>query len=188
MATGTLPRVPGHRPEHRRRPIQLAGCPRATLPRKAAALQDPSRAAFCLPHHSLKSPGRTPGALWLLCLSVPVCRMGRHGGTSASCSYPGQCSPLTLAGGPAERGLAAESGRQRPLTRSSLLPLAPDLLQEPSEPMRHESRRPERPTMCTTPESCAALPFGPPDSSTLWHHSRLARAHPSRLRPQCALR
>lgn len=27
---------------------------------------------------------------------------------------------LTLAGGPAERGLAAESGQQRPLTRSSL--------------------------------------------------------------------
>lgn len=46
--------------------------------------------------------------------------MGRHRGTSAPRSYPEQPSPLTLAGCPAELGLAAESGQQRPLTRSSL--------------------------------------------------------------------
>lgn len=46
--------------------------------------------------------------------------MGRHRGTSAPRSYPEQPSPLTLAGCPAELGLAAEFGQQRPLTRSSL--------------------------------------------------------------------
>lgn len=116
MATGPLCSVPGHSPELRRHPIQFAGYPRAAPPRKAAAApQDPSRAASCLSHHSLglqaglRGP-RTPSPL---CLSVPVCRMGRHGGTSASCSYRGQPSLLTLAGGP------AECGRQRPLTPSS---------------------------------------------------------------------
>lgn len=136
---------------------------------------------------------RGPGEPWPLRLSVPVCRMGRHRGTSVPRSYSEQPSPLTLAGCPAERGLAAESGQQRPLTRSSLpscpgvlFPLAPDPLEEPSETVRREPRRPERPTMCANPEGCAALPFGPPDSPTLPRHSRRARAPPAppRVRAQ----
>lgn len=89
-----------------------------------AKLQHPKIQAGRLPASPTSPQGlqaglRGPREPRPLCLSVPVRRMGRHGGTSASCSYPGQCSPLTLAGGPAERGLAAESGLQRPLTRSS---------------------------------------------------------------------
>lgn len=75
-------------------------------------------ASFTTPY-GLQAGLRRPGAPWPLCLSVPVCRMGRLGGTSATRSYTGQPSLLTLVGGPAERGLAAESGQQRPLTRSS---------------------------------------------------------------------
>lgn len=197
MATGPLWSVPGHIPVLSQRPKQLAGSPRVVLPGKAAAPRDPSRAASSLPHHSegLQAGLRGPGAPWPLRLSVPVCRMGRHRGTSAPRSYSEQPSPLTLAGCPAERGLAGESGQQRPLTRSSLpscpgvlFPLAPDPLEEPSETVRREPRRPERPTMCTNPEGCAALPFGPPDSPTLPRHSRRARAPPAPPRPKCALR
>lgn len=183
MATGPLCSVLGHCPELRRHPIQLAGYPRAAPPRKAAAPRDPSRAASCLSHHSLglqaglRGP-RTPSPL---CLSVPVCRMGRHGGTSASCSYRGQPSLLTLAGGP------AECGRQRPLTPSS----------PPSCP--GSARGTQRNTETRAPEPRAAYDvqqtrglrrstFRPSGLAYSPRHSRRARARGPWLCPQCALR
>lgn len=183
MATGPFCSVPGHSPELRWHPIQLADYPRAALPRKAGAPQNPSRAASCLPHHSLglQAGLRGPRAPSPLCLSVPVCRMGRHGGTSASCSYRGQPSLLTLAGGP------AECGRLRPLTPSSppSCPGSARGTQRDSETRAlapraaydvHQTRGLRRSTL--RPSGLAYSP----------RHSRRARARRSWLSPQCALR
>lgn len=124
---------------------------------------------------------RGPRAPSPLCLSVPVCRMGRHGGTSASCSYRGQPSLLTLAGGP------AECGRQRPLTPSSppSCPGSARGTQRDSETRApvpraaydvHQTRGLRRSTL--RPSGLAYSP----------RHSRRARARRSWLCPHCALR
>lgn len=181
MATGPLWSVPGHSPELRRHPIQLAGYPRAALPRKAAAPQDPSREASCLPPLLLRPPGWTSGTKSPTSLSVPVCRMGRHGGTSASCSYPGQPSLLTLAGGP------AECGRQRPLTPSSP-PSCPG--SAPGTQHDNETQAPE-PRAAYDVQQTRRLSLSTLRPSRLAYssrHSRRARARQSRLLPQCALR
>lgn len=106
--------------------------------------------------------------------------MGRHGGTSASCSDRGQPSLLTLAGGP------AECGRQRPLTPNSP-PSCPGSARGTQRDSETQALAPRAAYDVHQTRGLRRSTYPPSRLAYSSRHSRRARARWSWLRPQCVL-